>query len=53
MLCVNRGVDVSEALRIPGVVDVITAADIPGTKAREILGYKEELFAESEVHFLC
>lgn len=43
----------SKALRIPGVVDVFTAADIPGTKARVMLGYKEELFAESEVHFLC
>lgn len=39
----------SEALRLPGVVDVITAEDIPGKKVRSMFGYHEELLAESEV----
>ncbi|XP_031708232.1 aldehyde oxidase 6 isoform X2 [Anarrhichthys ocellatus] len=43
------GLDVSEALRLPGVVDVVTAKDIPGQKVREISGYEEELLAETEV----
>ncbi|XP_070786462.1 aldehyde oxidase 6 [Enoplosus armatus] len=41
--------DVSEALRLPGVVDVITAKDIPGKKVRAMFGYHEELLAESKV----
>ncbi|MEQ2200503.1 hypothetical protein XENOCAPTIV_030326 [Xenoophorus captivus] len=47
----NRGLDMSEALKLPGVVDVITANDIPGKKARPMFGYEQELFAEDEV--LC
>lgn len=43
------GLDVSEALKLPGVVDVITSKDIPGKKVREMCGYEEELLAESEV----
>ncbi|XP_041821797.1 aldehyde oxidase 6 isoform X2 [Chelmon rostratus] len=43
------GLDTSEALRLPGVVDVITAKDIPGKKVRTMFGYNEELLAESEV----
>uniref|UniRef100_A0A8D3D478 Xanthine dehydrogenase/oxidase n=1 Tax=Scophthalmus maximus TaxID=52904 RepID=A0A8D3D478_SCOMX len=43
------GLDASEALRIPGVVDVITAKDIPGTKVLTMFGYDEELLAEKEV----
>ncbi|XP_035533549.1 aldehyde oxidase 6 [Morone saxatilis] len=43
------GLDVTEALRLPGVVDVITAKDIPGKKVRTMFGYHEELLAESEV----
>ncbi|XP_068446552.1 aldehyde oxidase 1-like [Clinocottus analis] len=41
--------DVSEALRLPGVVDVITAKDIPGKKVRALFGYEEELLAQTEV----
>lgn len=41
--------DLSEALRLPGVADVITAADIPGQKVRVICGYEEELLAQSQV----
>ncbi|XP_030265629.1 aldehyde oxidase 1-like isoform X2 [Sparus aurata] len=41
--------DVSEALRLPGVVDVITAKDIPGKNVRTEFGYDEELLAESQV----
>ncbi|XP_040888151.1 aldehyde oxidase 6 [Toxotes jaculatrix] len=43
------GLDVSEALQLPGVVDVITAKDIPGKKVRSMFGYDEELLAETEV----
>ncbi|XP_045916381.1 aldehyde oxidase 6 isoform X2 [Micropterus dolomieu] len=43
------GLDMSEALQLPGVVDVITAKDIPGKKVRKMFGYPEELLAESEV----
>lgn len=39
----------SEALKFPGVVDVITAKDIPGKKARSMFGYEEELLAMNEV----
>lgn len=39
----------SDALRLPGVVDVITANDIPGKKARFMFGYEQELFAEDKV----
>lgn len=41
--------DVSEALRLPGVADVITAADIPGQKVRVLFGYEEELLANRQV----
>ncbi|XP_028989633.1 aldehyde oxidase 6 isoform X2 [Betta splendens] len=41
--------DVSEALQLPGVVDVITAEDIPGKKVRTMTGYPEELLAATEV----
>lgn len=47
--CSNRGMDVSEALRLPGVADVITAADIPGQKVRMLFGYEEELLANHQV----
>ncbi|KAE8278250.1 Aldehyde oxidase 1 [Larimichthys crocea] len=43
------GLDASEALQVPGVVDVITAKDIPGKKVRSMFGYHEELLAQSEV----
>lgn len=39
----------SEALRLPGVVDIIRAEDIPGMKVQKMFGYSEELLAESEV----
>lgn len=45
----RRSMDVSEALRLPGVVDVITAADIPGQKVREVFAYQEELLAQTQV----
>uniref|UniRef100_A0A3Q2YTQ2 Aldehyde oxidase 1 n=1 Tax=Hippocampus comes TaxID=109280 RepID=A0A3Q2YTQ2_HIPCM len=40
-------VDVSDALLLPGVVDVITAKDIPGKKTRMFSGYDEEMLAVS------
>jgi len=42
-------VDVSAALLVPGVVDVVTCKDIPGKKVRTLLGYDEELLADKEV----
>lgn len=48
-----RGLDVSETMRLPGVVDVITAKDIPGKKVRTMFGYHEELLAEAEVECEC
>ncbi|XP_077369194.1 aldehyde oxidase 6 [Festucalex cinctus] len=42
-------VDVSNALLLPGVFDVITAKDIPGKKTRVISGYDEELLAQTQV----
>ncbi|XP_028319779.1 aldehyde oxidase 6 isoform X2 [Gouania willdenowi] len=45
------GLDVSAAMQLPGVVDVITAKDIPGKKVRTLMGYDEELLAEDKV--LC
>ncbi|XP_074520486.1 aldehyde oxidase 6 isoform X2 [Halichoeres trimaculatus] len=43
------GIDASEALKLPGVVDVITAKDIPGKKVRASFGYDEDVLAQSEV----
>nr|AND62518.1 aldehyde oxidase 1 [Oryzias sinensis] len=43
------GLDVSEALKLPGVVDVITAKDIPGKKVRLMFGYQEEVLSDGEV----
>ncbi|XP_057686044.1 aldehyde oxidase 6 isoform X2 [Corythoichthys intestinalis] len=42
-------VDTSDALLLPGVAEIITAKDIPGKKTRVILGYDEEILAESQV----
>ncbi|ROL40898.1 Aldehyde oxidase 1 [Anabarilius grahami] len=42
-------IDFSESLKLPGVVDVITAKDIPGKKFRTFTGIDEELLAEDEV----
>ncbi|KAL1251495.1 hypothetical protein QQF64_019291 [Cirrhinus molitorella] len=42
-------IDFSEALKLSGVVDVITAKDIPGKKFRPFAGYDEAVLAEDEV----
>lgn len=39
----------SDALLLPGVVDVITAKDIPGKKTRMLSGYDEEILAQTQV----
>lgn len=44
-----RSLDVSEALECPGVVDVITAEDVPGDNNHS----GEIFFAQSEVCDLC
>ncbi|KAJ8247097.1 hypothetical protein GJAV_G00258690 [Gymnothorax javanicus] len=42
-------IDFSEALILPGVVDTVTAKDIPGKKCRTFIRLDEELLAEEEV----
>ena len=42
-----RSIDLSKALEIPGVVDVITAKDIPGTNGTE----DDKLLAVDEVRY--
>ncbi|XP_023692582.2 aldehyde oxidase 6 isoform X1 [Paramormyrops kingsleyae] len=42
-------IDDSEALKLPGVVDVITTRDIPGKKFLSFPGMEEEVLAVSEV----
>ncbi|CAL1597686.1 unnamed protein product [Knipowitschia caucasica] len=46
-----KQLDVSAALQMPGVVDVITAEDIPGKKVRTDFGYDEDILAQNQV--LC
>ncbi|XP_034035004.1 aldehyde oxidase 6 isoform X3 [Thalassophryne amazonica] len=43
------GLDVSAALQVSGVVDIVTATDIPGTKVQRMFNYDEELLADTEV----
>lgn len=40
-----RSIDASEALKLPGVVDVVTAKDVPGKNGTE----DEQAYAEDEV----
>lgn len=47
-----RVLDVSAALRVPGVVTVLTAKDIPGTNDVGPVIHDEELLASERVHFL-
>ena len=47
--CLDSNIDMSAALALPGVVDVITTKDIPGKKFRTFCGLTEELLAEEEV----
>ncbi|KAI7791254.1 aldehyde oxidase 6 [Triplophysa rosa] len=42
-------IDFGESLKTPGVVDVITADDIPSKKFRTFIGFDEDLLTESEV----
>ncbi|KAK7893551.1 hypothetical protein WMY93_022703 [Mugilogobius chulae] len=46
-----KQLDVSAALQMPGVVDVITSKDIPGKKVRTEFGYDEDILAQTQV--LC
>uniref|UniRef100_A0A4W5NY38 Aldehyde oxidase 1 n=1 Tax=Hucho hucho TaxID=62062 RepID=A0A4W5NY38_9TELE len=50
-------IDISEALQVPGVVDVITSKDIPGKKFRTFTGIDEDILAQNEVscvgHMVC
>jgi len=45
-------IDTSPALAVPGVVAVLTAADIPGGNQIGGIIQDEELFAETTVHFI-
>lgn len=44
-----KQLDVSAALQQSGVVDVITAEDIPGQKVRTDVGYDEDILAQTQV----
>ncbi len=46
-----RGIDISEALKAPGVVRILTADDIPGENQIGAVLPDEPLFASDEVHF--
>jgi xanthine dehydrogenase large subunit len=47
-----KKLDFSEALKIEGVVKILTSKDIPGQNQIGLLIQDENLFAESEVHFV-
>ncbi|KYO33620.1 hypothetical protein Y1Q_0008774 [Alligator mississippiensis] len=44
----QRSIDVSEALKVPGVVDVVTASDVPGENGTK----DEKAYAEDEVIYV-
>jgi xanthine dehydrogenase large subunit len=45
-------VDVSEAVKVPGIAGAFTAADVPGDNRFGPVFHDEELLAESEVHHI-
>jgi len=45
-------IEISAAFTLPGVVEVLTSADIPGANQIGGIIQDEELFAESAVHFI-
>jgi len=47
-----KKLDFSEALKIEGVKRIITSKDIPGQNQIGLIIQDEQLFAESEVHFI-
>jgi xanthine dehydrogenase large subunit len=47
-----RNIDFTEALKLEGVVKIITASDIPGKNQIGLIIQDEMLFAENEVHFI-
>ena len=46
-----ESIDYSKALKLPGVVDILTFKDIPGENQIGGIIPDEELFASTEVHF--
>ena len=44
-LAIIKGIDASEALKVPGVVDVLDAKDVPGENKSDV----EEVFASKKV----
>ena len=49
---VINNLDLSKALALPGVVQILTSADIPGENQIGGIFPDEELFASKEVHFM-
>lgn len=47
-----RGLDTSKAKRVPGVLAVLTARDVPGENNVGPVVHDEELLASEEVHYL-
>lgn len=41
-ILLSRSIDASEALQVPGVVDVVTARDIPGENGKDEQAYAED-----------
>lgn len=41
----SRSIDISEALQVPGVINVVTAEDVPGKNGND----EEEAFAKDKV----
>ena len=47
-----KNIIINEALKLPGVINIITSADIPGINQIGGIIQDETLLAESEVHFI-
>ncbi len=47
-----KGIDLSEAEKMPGVVKIITAKDIPGKKTYAEELYGQDILAVNKVHFI-
>lgn len=41
-ILLSRSIDASEALQVPGVIDVVTARDVPGKNGKDEQAYAED-----------
>lgn len=49
----SRSIDLSEALSLPGVVDIVTEEDLRGVNSFGLLGEPEKLLETQEVLHCC